>query len=131
MRSEILNSSISLRMAACRWPAIRVIVRLAQCGGIRTPEAGDARRLFYSVSTCPGHSGSAVTTDRGHGPEIIGVHTTGILDTEGRSYGCVRGSVLAPANLLNSGVRLTPANLDAILHPTAARRGGVVMVRLL
>jgi V8-like Glu-specific endopeptidase len=89
------------------------------------------RRLFYSVSTCPGHSGSAVTTDRGHGPEIIGVHTTGILDTEGRSYGCVRGSVLAPANLLNSGVRLTPANLDAILHPTAARRGGVVMVRLL
>ncbi len=89
------------------------------------------RRLFYSVSTCPGHSGSAVTSDLGHGPAIIAVHTTGVLDTEGRSYGCMRGSVLAPANLLNSGVRLTPAIIDAILRPSKPRNGAAVMVRLM
>jgi V8-like Glu-specific endopeptidase len=88
------------------------------------------RRLFYSVSTCPGHSGSSVVTDLGHGPAIIGVHTTGILDSEGRSYGCIRGSVLAPANLLNSGVRLTPSIIDAVLHPEAQRSGAAAMVRL-
>jgi V8-like Glu-specific endopeptidase len=89
------------------------------------------RRLFYSVSTCPGHSGSGISTDRGNGPEIIGVHTTGILDTEGRSYGCVRGSVMAPANLMNSGVRLTPAVIDAVLYPQRARSGAAAMVQLI
>jgi V8-like Glu-specific endopeptidase len=89
-----------------------------------------ARRLFYSVSTCPGHSGSAVTTDRGHGLEIIAVHTTGVLDTEGKSYGCVRGSVLAPTGLLNSGVRLTPAVINAILRPASAPHGVAAMVQL-
>jgi V8-like Glu-specific endopeptidase len=88
------------------------------------------RRLFYSVSTCPGHSGSSVTIDRGRGPEIIAVHTTGVLDTEGRSYGCARGSVLAPASLMNSGVRLTPAIIDAILRPGSARHDAAAMVRL-
>jgi V8-like Glu-specific endopeptidase len=89
-----------------------------------------ARRLFYSVSTCPGHSGSSVTTDRGRGAEIIAVHTTGVLDSGGRSYGCVRGAVLAPANLLNSGVRLTPAVIDAVLRPASTRHGAGVMVQL-
>jgi V8-like Glu-specific endopeptidase len=88
------------------------------------------RRVFYSVSTCPGHSGSAVVVQRGHGPEIIAIHTTGILDAEGRSYGCTRGAVLAPANLLNSGVRLTAAIVDAIRHPEANRTGAAEMVRL-
>jgi V8-like Glu-specific endopeptidase len=88
------------------------------------------RRVFYSVSTCPGHSGSAVMVQRGHGPEIIAVHTTGILDSEGRSYGCVRGAVLAPANLLNSGVRLTPTILNAIMRPETRRTGAAEMVAL-
>lgn len=88
------------------------------------------RRLFYSVSTCPGHSGSAVSVERGHGPEIIAVHTTGILDAEGKSYGCVRGTVLAPANLQNSGVRLTQSVIDAVLHPETPRPGPAAMVRL-
>jgi V8-like Glu-specific endopeptidase len=88
------------------------------------------RRVFYSVSTCPGHSGSAVVVQRGHGPEIVAIHTTGILDAEGRSYGCVRGAVLAPANLLNSGVRLTAAIVDAIRHPETHRTGAAEMVRL-
>jgi V8-like Glu-specific endopeptidase len=90
------------------------------------------RRVFYSVSTCPGHSGSAVAVavDRRRGPEIIAVHTTGILDSEGRSYGCVRGAVLAPANLLNSGVRLTAVVLDAIKFPEKARAGEAEMIQL-
>jgi V8-like Glu-specific endopeptidase len=88
------------------------------------------RRLFYSVSTCPGHSGSAVTTERARGPEIIAVHTTGVLDAEGRSYGCVRGSVLAPAKLLNSGVRLTAPIIDAIVNPESPRPGPAAMVQL-
>jgi V8-like Glu-specific endopeptidase len=87
-------------------------------------------RVFYSVSTCPGHSGSAVTIQQGHGPEVIAVHTTGILDAEGRSYGCVRGAVLAPANLLNSGVRLTPRIIDAIQHPKALKGGPAQMIQL-
>ena len=89
------------------------------------------RRLFYSVSTCPGHSGSAVTTERGNGPEIIGVHTTGVLDNSGKTYGCVKGSALAPANLVNSGVRLTDEIVDAILHPAVARQGAAAMIPLL
>jgi V8-like Glu-specific endopeptidase len=89
------------------------------------------RRLFYSVSTCPGHSGSAVTTERGHGPEIIGVHTTGVLDNNGKTYGCAKGVALAPANLMNSGVRLTDEIIDAILHPTTPRQGAAAMVALL
>jgi V8-like Glu-specific endopeptidase len=89
------------------------------------------RRLLYSVSTCPGHSGSAITTDLGRGPQIIGVHTTGVLNREGQSYGCVRGATLAPAGMLNSGVRLTPEIIDAIARPDAPRTGSAAMVRLL
>jgi V8-like Glu-specific endopeptidase len=88
------------------------------------------RRVFYSVSTCPGHSGSSVTVQRGRGPEIIAVHTTGILDAEGKSYGCVRGAVLAPFNLLNSGVRLTPAIVEAIRHPETPSSGPAQMIQL-
>jgi V8-like Glu-specific endopeptidase len=88
------------------------------------------RRLFYSVDTCPGHSGSAVWVDRGRGPEIVAVHTMGILDAEGRSYGCTRGSVLAPPGMLNSGVRLTREVIDAVLRPSRARAGPWRMVPL-
>jgi V8-like Glu-specific endopeptidase len=87
--------------------------------------------VFYSVSTCPGHSGSAVTVDRGKGPEIIAVHTTGILDAQGRSYGCTKGATLAPSNLMNSGVRLTPDIVRAIVNPqSSGATGSATMIAL-
>ena len=65
-----------------------------------------ARRLLHTVDTCPGHSGSPILSRINGDPVIIGVHTAGILDTEGRSHGCKRGTVLAPPGSVNSGVRL-------------------------
>ncbi|WP_135469948.1 trypsin-like serine peptidase [Crenalkalicoccus roseus] len=80
----------------------------------------DRRRLFHTVDTCPGHSGSPVIARVGGAPAIIGVHTAGLLDAEGRSFGCKRGTVLAPMGAVNSGVRLTPAILAALRDPAAA-----------
>ena len=82
-----------------------------------------SRRLFYTVDTCPGHSGSPIWMRGAQGPAIIGVHTAGVLDSEGRSYGCVRGAVLAPPGMLNSGVRVTSSMLAALRAPSQARSG--------
>ncbi|MEY6431827.1 trypsin-like serine protease [Thioalkalicoccus limnaeus] len=65
------------------------------------------RRLFYTVDTCPGHSGSPIWASLNGGPAVVGIHTSGILDERGRSYGCAKGTVLAPPGLMNSGVRVT------------------------
>jgi V8-like Glu-specific endopeptidase len=89
-----------------------------------------SQMLYYSVDTCPGHSGSPVWTKIGDERVIIGVHTSGIVDEVGRSYGCRPGTVLAPAGMLNSGVRITRAVLDAIRNPVAPRRGDRAMVAL-
>jgi V8-like Glu-specific endopeptidase len=127
-RSELQDVAANYRLSVAGYPSDRPIGtmwRHAERLKRVTP-----RRLFYSVSTCPGHSGSSVTTDRGRGLEIIAVHTTGILDKEGRSYGCSRASALAPANLVNSGVRLTEAVIDAILYPETPRTGAAEMVQL-
>jgi V8-like Glu-specific endopeptidase len=80
----------------------------------------DARRLQYTVDTCPGESGSAIIARIAREPAVIGVHTAGLLDAEGRSFGCKRGTVLAPAGSLNSGIRLTPAMVEAVRDPAAA-----------
>lgn len=80
----------------------------------------DARRLFYTVDTCPGHSGSPIVANVEGLPSIVGVHTAGLLDEKGRSFGCKRGTVLAPADAVNSGIRLTPAIVAAIRDPKAA-----------
>jgi V8-like Glu-specific endopeptidase len=80
----------------------------------------DARRLFYTVDTCPGHSGSPIMASVGGAPAIIGVHTAGLLDASGRTFGCKRETVLAPAGSLNSGIRLTPAMVAALRDPAAA-----------
>jgi len=93
-------------------------------------ERFDRHRLYYSVDTCPGHSGSPVWLERAAGPVMIGVHTSGILDAEGRSYGCRPGTVLAPAGLVNSGVRLTPELIAAIRRPEAATTGRFRMIRV-
>ena len=90
----------------------------------------DARRLFHTVDTCPGHSGSAILADFRGEPGIVGVHTAGLLDAEGRSHGCKRGSTLAPPGSRNSGVRLLSEVAAAVRAPHATRRGGLRMVRL-
>jgi V8-like Glu-specific endopeptidase len=90
----------------------------------------DARRMFHTVDTCPGHSGSAILADFKGIPGIIGVHTAGLLDAEGRSHGCKRGSVLAPPGSRNSGVRLTPEIVAALRAPEQRRPGNLAMIRL-
>ena len=88
------------------------------------------RRLFHTVDTCPGHSGSPILARVDGEPCIIGVHTAGLLDPEGRSHGCKRGSVLAPPGSLNSGVRIVPGIIEALADPTTPRPGPARMVRL-
>ncbi len=88
-------------------------------------------RLRYTVDTCPGHSGSpiwATRHGRRTGVEVIGVHTSGIVDSSGRSHGCKPGSPVAPATGSNSGVRLLPPMIAAIRRPSpgAFRRLGMV-----
>jgi V8-like Glu-specific endopeptidase len=89
-----------------------------------------ARRLLHTVDTCPGHSGSPILSRINGDPVIIGVHTAGILDTEGRSHGCKRGTVLAPPGSVNSGVRLVADVIDAIRDPGRARSGSAQMIQL-
>lgn len=89
------------------------------------------RRLFYTVDTCPGHSGSPIWADLPGGPALVGVHTSGILDEQGRSYGCAPGTVLAPPGSLNSGVRLTPSVIANLRDPQRRVGGKRPMVRVL
>lgn len=90
------------------------------------------RRLLYTVDTCPGHSGSPIWILHGKkGPrEIIGVHTSGIVDRHGRSYGCSKGSILAPMSMLNSGVRITPEVRANIRNPARRVMGASPMLRI-
>ena len=90
------------------------------------------KRFFYSIDTCPGHSGSPIWARvKGSSlPHLIGVHTSGILDEKGRSYGCAKGTILAPFGLLNSGVRITDSVFRNIVHPQGRRRGNEQMIRL-
>jgi V8-like Glu-specific endopeptidase len=77
------------------------------------------RRLFHTVDTCPGHSGSPILARLGQEAAIIGVHTAGLLDTEGLSHGCKRGTVLAPPGSTNGGVRLTRDVVAALADPAS------------
>lgn len=90
------------------------------------------RRLLYTVDTCPGHSGSPIwyRTRQGMQRIIIGIHTSGIVDERRRSYGCVRGTVLAPPGLLNSGVRVTADVLENIRNPSRSAAGRRTMLNL-
>ncbi|MGH6840790.1 MAG: hypothetical protein ACREDV_01675, partial [Methylocella sp.] len=80
--------------------------------------------------TCPGHSGSAILVRRGEEWAVIGIHTAGVLDAEGRSHGCNRGTVLAPAGSVNSGVRIGQDVLNGIADPAATRQGPRQLLRL-
>ncbi|MCU0837933.1 MAG: trypsin-like serine protease [Rhodospirillales bacterium] len=88
------------------------------------------QRLFYTVDTCPGHSGSAILVTTARGWRVIGVHTAGLLDERGQTFGCRRGTILAPAGSLNSGIRLTPDIIAAVNDPEAARTGPLRLLRL-
>ena len=88
------------------------------------------RRLFHSVDTCPGHSGSAILARIDDKPAIIGVHTAGVLDPEGMSHGCKRGTVLAPPGSVNSGSRIRADMIQTFADPAAPRPGAARMVRL-
>jgi V8-like Glu-specific endopeptidase len=90
------------------------------------------RRLFYSVDTCPGHSGSPIwATARGGRRAVIGVHTSGVLDERGRSYGCRPDTVLAPPGMMNGGIRLTHEVLASIRNPDSRIGGEQLMARML
>lgn len=88
-----------------------------------------ARRLHYTVDTCPGHSGSPIWYADRRGRLIIGIHTSGMIDELGRAYGCSKGTVLAPPGMLNSGVRVTPDVAADIGDPERAVSGRRSMVR--
>lgn len=66
-------------------------------------------QLFYSVDTCPGHSGAPVWVERrtGDPPQVIAVHTAGPRPHASGAWGCRPGIPMAPAGLFNRGVRLT------------------------
>jgi V8-like Glu-specific endopeptidase len=89
------------------------------------------RRLFYSVDTCPGHSGSPIWVSRLPGGQaVIGIHTSGILDEQGRSYGCRPDTVLAPSGMVNGGVRLIGEVLANLQNPSRIQGGRTPMVRV-
>jgi len=89
------------------------------------------KRLYYSVDTCPGDSGSPIWANLPSGLALVGVHTTGILDEQGRSYGCAPGTILAPLGMMNSGVRLTREILANLRDPQRRVPGVRPMVRVL
>jgi V8-like Glu-specific endopeptidase len=91
------------------------------------------RRLFYTVHTCPGHSGSPIWHRSGarETPVVIGVHTSGIVDEQGRPYGCHKDTVLAPPGMVNSGVRILREVVADLLDPERRRGGERRMLRVL
>jgi glutamyl endopeptidase len=77
-----------------------------------------ARDLFYSIDTCPGHSGGPLWVERWPGSHrsIIGVHTAGPRPHAEGAWGCRPGVPMAPTGHMNRGVRLTRELHDAILR---------------
>lgn len=75
-----------------------------------------SRQLFYSVDTCPGHSGAPVWIRPGPGrrPAVIAVHTAGPRPHSGGAWGCRVGVPTAPAGQFNRGVRITEELLRLI-----------------
>jgi V8-like Glu-specific endopeptidase len=107
----------SARVTVAGYPSDRPVGTLWRHAE-RLTHAGP-RRLSHTVDTCPGHSGSPILARLGAEVAVIGVHTAGLLDAEGLSHGCKRGTVLAPPGARNSGVRLTPDVAHAAVHPAA------------
>jgi len=91
------------------------------------------RRLLYTVHTCPGHSGSPIWHRPGgrEPPTVIGLHTSGIVDEQGRAYGCSQGTVLAPQGTVNSGIRMTSEIIADLRDPERLVAGERRLVRVL
>ena len=89
------------------------------------------QRLLYTVDTCPGHSGSPIWATLAGMPAVVGIHTSGILDERGRSYGCAKGTILAPPGRLNSGVRVTAEVAANLRDPRRTLAGRSPMIRVL
>ena len=81
------------------------------------------RALYYSVDTCPGHSGSPVWVRRssGNAVDVIAVHVAGPQPHERGAWGCRPGVPVAPAGAVNRGVRLTRDLLELSRHVAAGR----------
>jgi glutamyl endopeptidase len=81
------------------------------------------RALYYSVDTCPGHSGSPVwvqSTRAPGGVKAIGIHVAGPAPHAGGAWGCRPGVPVAPAGAVNRGIRITR---DLLALQQAASRG--------
>jgi glutamyl endopeptidase len=75
------------------------------------------RELFYSIDTCPGHSGAPVWIERwpaGTPRSVVAIHTAGPRPHRRGAWGCRAGVPMAPHGHLNRGVRVTPELLDAV-----------------
>jgi V8-like Glu-specific endopeptidase len=83
-----------------------------------------ATSLFYSVDTCPGHSGSGIWCQIARdGPvALIGIHVAGPTPHARGVWGCRPGVPMAPAGMFNRGIRLTGQILRQF---DAVARGGV------
>jgi len=81
------------------------------------------RALYYSVDTCPGHSGSPVWVWRGRAEQVdaIGIHVAGPTPHERGPWGCRPGVPVAPEGAVNRGIRLTR---DLIAMSREVRNGG-------
>lgn len=79
-------------------------------------------RFFYTVDTCPGHSGAPIWLSFDDRYFLAGIHTTGVTDEQGRSYGCSKGTILAPPDGLNSGIRFNEQVLTHI-HEAIKNQG--------
>ena len=88
-----------------------------------------ARALFYSVDTCPGHSGSPVWIRSGRSgrAEVIAVHVAGPTPHDRGAWGCRPGVPVAPAGAVNRGIRLTPQILTAARQAGRGRTSGLLV----
>jgi V8-like Glu-specific endopeptidase len=91
----------------------------------------DAARLYYSVDTCPGHSGAPIWIENWQDRRVtvIGIHTAGPTPHAEGPWGCRPGIPLAPQGMFNRGVRMTRRVMGEL---EALRRGTVppTMIRL-
>lgn len=91
----------------------------------------DAARLYYSVDTCPGHSGAPIWIEhwRNRPVTVIGIHTAGPTPHAEGPWGCRPGIPMAPQGMFNRGVRMTQRVMQELAQ---LRRGAVpaTMVRL-
>jgi V8-like Glu-specific endopeptidase len=72
------------------------------------------RALYYSVDTCPGHSGSPVWVQRDRDGQVdaIAIHVAGPMPHERGAWGCRPGVPVAPAGAVNRGIRMTPELIE-------------------